>query len=140
MTVPALGIPIHLAQSAATRAEAVSILTWLIVIVGVGVAAAVVGFFIWRAYNRQEDTPLTPATAFTLADLRRLRREGQLSDEEFERARAAIIARTRAGLAPPDDAATEPGEVAPDSPPAEDESADDAGDVCEDDSDKPPVR
>lgn len=121
-----------LAQSAATRDEAVSILTWLIVIVGVGVAAAIVGFFLWRAYTRQDDTPLTPANAFTLADLRQLHREGQLNDEEFERARAAIIARTRAGLAPPEDAVADISDA--DSQPPADDDLD-----PEPDSDKPPA-
>lgn len=87
-----------LAQSAATRQEAVSILVWLIVIVGAGILVAVVGFFIWRAYNRQDESSLSPSTAFTLDDLRQLYRQGQLTDAEYERARTAIIARTRASM------------------------------------------
>lgn len=35
---------------------------------------------------------------FLMSDLRKLRDEGQISDEEFERARAAIIARGKAML------------------------------------------
>lgn len=93
------GYVVHLAQSAATRQEAWSILTGLSLIVAAGVAAAIVGFIIWRRFTRDTEPTVTPDTAFTLADLRRLHREGQLSDEEFERARAAIIAQTRAALA-----------------------------------------
>lgn len=89
-----------LGQSAAARQSAVDILTALIVIVALGVAAAVIGFVIWRRFTRSEDEPATPTTAFTLADLRTLHRQGQLSDEEFERARSAIIARARAAMDP----------------------------------------
>lgn len=45
-----------------------------------------------RAWMRQTDDI---DEGFTLADLRRLHREGQLSDEEFERAQAQIISAVR---------------------------------------------
>lgn len=86
----------------ATKADALGILLSLIVIVGVAVIVAVIGFIFWRRFTREEDPALTRNTAFTLADLRQLHRDGQLSDAEFERARAAIIAQTRAALAPSD--------------------------------------
>ncbi len=107
------------AYQPATRAEAVSILVWLGVIVALAVVAAIVGFVIWRRYTHSDDAGPTRSTAFTLADLRQLHRQGQLSDEEFERARTAIIAQTRAALATDDTT-----DLASDTGPEDDAQAD----------------
>jgi hypothetical protein len=40
----------------------------------------------------------TGATAFSLSDLRRLRAAGQITDAEFDRARSALIAASRAAM------------------------------------------
>ena len=40
---------------------------------------------------------------FTLSDLRQLHREGQLTDQEFKRAKAAYVARGLARVDDPDD-------------------------------------
>jgi hypothetical protein len=44
--------------------------------------------------KRIKDVPASdvPAAGFTLGDLRELHRSGQMTDEEFERARAKIVA------------------------------------------------
>ena len=42
-----------------------------------------------RKWSRRPDESL--GTGFTLADLRQLHRSGQMTDEEFERAKAKII-------------------------------------------------
>lgn len=41
-----------------------------------------------------------PGENFTIADLRELHQQGKISDAEFERGRASIIARSRATLSP----------------------------------------
>ncbi len=50
-----------------------------------------VGVFILRRRLR-DCTPQASAESFSLQDLRQLHREGQLSDEEFERAKAQMVA------------------------------------------------
>ncbi len=75
----------------------VQIMMWIGVILLAAVFLGVVGYILRRRLLSEDDDPAA-AEPFTLSDLRRLHREGQLSDEEFERARAAIIARTRAHL------------------------------------------
>jgi hypothetical protein len=44
-----------------------------------------------------DEQPEAPA-GFTLPDLRQLHKEGKISDEEFERAKARIISATQAAL------------------------------------------
>lgn len=72
------------------------ILFWLAVLLGAAVAVMVVGAVVRRFYR---DEPVPDVTeAFTLSDLRRLHQDGQLSDEEFDRVKAGLIARSRAML------------------------------------------
>jgi hypothetical protein len=58
----------------------------LVLLVGVG---AVVIYFLRRTMSREEGS----VEGFTLHDLRKMHTSGQLSDEEFERAKASIIGR-----------------------------------------------
>ena len=58
----------------------------------------IVGFWaVTRLKRRMADTGTQPGAeaGFTLSDLRRLHREGQMSDEEFERAKAKIVEAAR---------------------------------------------
>ncbi len=84
------------APSEATAAPpAGRILLWLAAIAAL---AAALGFAA-LVIRRRSLAPGPPAIGFTLADLRDMHREGQLSDEEFEAAKAKILGETRAGLA-----------------------------------------
>lgn len=80
-----------MAQTRSGWDSTVDILAWLTGIIVVAAILAVIGMKIYRSYKR-EDSGAAPA--FTLADLRRMHREGQLSDAEFEQAKAAIIGAT----------------------------------------------
>src|SRR3954467_5972991 len=63
------------------------ILLWsggLVVVIVLGMWAAA---HLKRRYQQQSDHP-TAAAGFTLSDLRQLHRSGQMTDEEFERAKA----------------------------------------------------
>ena len=76
---------------------------WMLGLIAVGAVVLVGAAMIaYRHFNRQikaaDDEP------FTLTDLRRMHREGQLTDEEFERAKAVMIARGRALLGDTDSA------------------------------------
>jgi hypothetical protein len=44
-----------------------------------------------RRMKAEDDTPVTPS-GFTLSDLRQMHRSGQLSDEEFARAKEKVVA------------------------------------------------
>lgn len=56
-------------------------------LLGIIIVLAVVVFIIRKLLFREPET----SENFTLADLRRLHREGQLSDEEYETAKIALI-------------------------------------------------
>ncbi|MEM9294715.1 MAG: hypothetical protein AAGA57_02845 [Planctomycetota bacterium] len=64
-----------------------------------GVAAAVVIRKLQKKLGAEEEVGGAPA--FTLGELRRLHREGQLTDQEFARAREAMVASMAPGLAAP---------------------------------------
>ncbi|MEM9020254.1 MAG: SHOCT domain-containing protein [Planctomycetota bacterium] len=69
------------------------ILFWLVVIVIVSVVLGVGAMLLLRRM-RAEQKP-GPSLGFTLADLREMHAQGQLSDREFETAKAKMLARTR---------------------------------------------
>jgi hypothetical protein len=72
-----------------------SIFVWTIALI----AVVLLGFMIvsWaRRRLTKQDESLT--TGFTLSDLRRLHKDGKISTEEFERAKAAIVATSKAAL------------------------------------------
>ena len=48
-----------------------------------------------RQWLKEDDTP-TAGIGFTLSDLRQLHKQGQMTDEEFERAKAKIIGGAKA--------------------------------------------
>jgi hypothetical protein len=69
------------------------ILPWLLVLVGVVIVGTVVIYFVRRSIQNEAGTS---AGGFTLQDLRELHAAGELSDDEYQRARAAMIGRVKA--------------------------------------------
>lgn len=65
-----------------------------IVLVVAAVLITVLAVYRRRMKADTDDTPI-----FTLSDLRRMRDEGQLSDEEFERARSKLVTNTHRKIA-----------------------------------------
>jgi hypothetical protein len=65
---------------------------WLAVLIGAAIAGAIIIALVRRALRDEEDGD---EGGFTLHDLRRMHGEGKLSDEEFARARDAMIAKVR---------------------------------------------
>lgn len=57
-------------------------------------AVLALGLFIWH-YRRRMHQPQEIAQPWTLHDLRQLHAAGQISDEEFDRLKAQIVAGTR---------------------------------------------
>ncbi len=78
-----------IAQSPAAPTRDIYML--LLILIAFVTVASLVGLWLYRRMTRPlEDDQ--PEAGFTLSDLRRLHREGQMSDEEFERARGRLIA------------------------------------------------
>lgn len=69
---------------------------WIMLIVVVVVAVVVALFAGW--IRRKAMMEPGPSIGFTLSDLRDMRAEGQLSEEEFQATKAKILARTKESL------------------------------------------
>ena len=80
-------MPIILAEADSSR-----IVIWSIALLALLVAGWFTVAWVKRWVSASDDGP---ADGFTLSDLRRLHRSGQMSDEEFERAKGAIVDATR---------------------------------------------
>jgi hypothetical protein len=68
------------------------VLPWLILLLGLVIAGGFVIFWVRRSLGASASTS-SADTGFTLHELRELLQKGEISNEEFERARAAIIGR-----------------------------------------------
>jgi hypothetical protein len=64
------------------------IFIWSFILIGAIIVAFVVVMLVRRQYFQAENFP---KEGFTIADLRALRQSGQMSAEEYEKARAALI-------------------------------------------------
>ena len=71
--------------------------TLIVLIVGIGLF--MLATFLFRKKVKEPDE--IPPAGFTLSDLRQLHKSGQMSDEEFERARAKLLAVTKHAAAQP---------------------------------------
>ena len=82
----------HLAAAGTSDAGQLfsEVLPWLLVLIAFVVVGGIVLFLIRRQINAGSSGAVEP---FTLEGLRRLRAEGQITDDEFEKARAALISR-----------------------------------------------
>ena len=79
------------ATKPAPKSTTMDIMFWLMWLV-VGAGALIVLGVIARKIIKGPPDERNTGIAFSISDLRRMHREGQLSDEEFERAKGAIIA------------------------------------------------
>jgi hypothetical protein len=85
--VPDMSIPLLAAEDT----SATEVLLWsaaMLVLLAVGMAFAV---RLKRRMKQVDDAPASMA-GFTLSDLRQMHRAGQLTDEEFDRAKGKIVA------------------------------------------------
>lgn len=74
----------------ATTDPTSSIYVWSLVLIVVAVAGFVLVSWVKKRVNRPDNEPVS--IGFSLADLRELLRKGQLTPEEFERARGRLAA------------------------------------------------
>lgn len=78
-------VPIVLAQSEGSAGQAAM---WALVLMAVVIAGGLVAVFIRK---RARSGAETPALGLTLADLREMKADGRLTEEEFERAKAMVV-------------------------------------------------
>ncbi|MGA2498787.1 MAG: hypothetical protein ABSH20_13675 [Tepidisphaeraceae bacterium] len=76
-----------------TQNTAASIFAWLLVLVAMIVAGFVLVAWVTRRLRASDDSS---SGGFTLSDLREMRRQGRITEEEFERAKVAMLASMRA--------------------------------------------
>ena len=76
------------------------LLPWLIMLLVVAVVGAAGIYLVRRMLQGKHGAP---GEGFTLYELRRMRAAGQLSDEEFERAKAMIIGRVGGSASAPNE-------------------------------------
>jgi hypothetical protein len=67
------------------------IIIWSLILIGVLVAGFAAVAVVKRWLNPSADALNSTNAGFTLSDLRRMHREGEISDLEFEKAKARII-------------------------------------------------
>ena len=67
----------------------VSLLPWLLVLLAIAVGGGILILWIRRSLKTQAEAP----QGFTLEDLRRMHKSGELSDDEFARAKETMLAK-----------------------------------------------
>lgn len=65
-----------------------NVMWWSMVLIGLLLAAFVAVAQVKKRLIRSDDSP---GSGFTLSDLRRLHKEGKMTDEEFEKAKQVIV-------------------------------------------------
>jgi hypothetical protein len=80
--------PVHLLAQPTSERGIGEVLLWAIVLIGTIVALFGV-VALYRKWMNRDDTTTGPG--FTLSDLRRLHKEGKMTAEEFEKAKAILI-------------------------------------------------
>ena|GEM_PF-3345562 len=84
-----------------TPEERVRLLIWLAVLMVI-VIAGFVGIRLFRRMLRDHGTSNKADTGFSLAALREMRDNGEITPEEYERARVKIVAKVKETLLPPE--------------------------------------
>jgi hypothetical protein len=86
---------------AAAKDATGTIVVWSAILI----AAALVGLWVamWVRNYAKSDVPTADGPIFTLHDLKQMRRDGRLNEEEFNRARDKIIAQAGGAEAPPEE-------------------------------------
>jgi Short C-terminal domain len=76
------------------------IIIWSLVLIALIVGGFVGVAVVKKWLNQPADSALGAHAGFTLSDLRRLHRDGEISDAEFEKAKTRIIGATKPSEAP----------------------------------------
>ena len=84
-----------------TSADSVKIVIWSLVLIGILVMAFALVAKVKRRVHDEVDKNPTATAGFTLSDLRQMHRNGIITEDEFEKAKARIVqsAKRKAGVA-----------------------------------------
>jgi hypothetical protein len=85
--------PLHVAPALAQSDGGAGVFVWLGALLVLVIGLFVVVVWVRRRLSPHEDFH---GEGFTLGDLRRMHKAGQLSDEEFEKAKAGMVAAAQA--------------------------------------------
>lgn len=87
-------------QPAPTSEDRAAVLFWCGVLLVAAMALGLIAWFLRRRFGKEDppDASAMTGMGFTLADLRQMRDEGQLSVEEYDYARRKLIAKTRQSM------------------------------------------
>jgi hypothetical protein len=110
------------------QGRATDVISWSLVLVG-GLIAAFVAVAWFRKWMRDDDATGDAVPALTLGDLRELRARGEMTEQEYELARAKVLGQARAmaaGVPDPLGDRARSGADQASSPPAADPPADPA--------------
>jgi hypothetical protein len=81
-------LEIALNLAAAPERDFSSVIVWSLALIGVVVVGLVV---VSKVKKRLQEPDQPVSVGFTLSDLRQLHKSGQMSDEEYERAKAKVV-------------------------------------------------
>ncbi len=88
-----------MAQTAARVHDGSSdIIVWSLILLGILIIGLVVIVRLKKKLTQTDEQ--TAGVGFTLSDLRALHQNGKMTDDEFEKAKAQILAMTRSGVGP----------------------------------------
>ena len=76
--------------------DTTSIIIWSLLLIGLIVAGWLT---VWQVRRRLQRDDTLGNAGFTLSDLRQLHKSGQMTDEEFERAKAKVVEAARKAAA-----------------------------------------
>jgi hypothetical protein len=83
-------VPVMTTMTVLARADIASVIIWSALLIGLLVLGMAWAAKLRRRMKAEDDAPAAPA-GFTLSDLRAMHRQGQLTDEEFERAKEKVV-------------------------------------------------
>jgi hypothetical protein len=84
-----MSFALTVAQTAGKDIPWFDVFVWLSILLGLAIVALVVSLILRQWYRSSSDS--SGAGGFTLQDLREMRDDGRLTEEEFEAARTALI-------------------------------------------------
>jgi uncharacterized membrane protein len=88
---------VWLAQS--EEGSGMELLIWIAALAVLIMVGLLVISLVRKHAVNSDDPPMAGGLGFTLSDMRQMHARGELSDEEFESSKRAIVARGRAALA-----------------------------------------
>ncbi len=107
------------ARNADRLGQLMSATGWVLLVIIAAVVLLLLSLWVKKRFDHRNAPEMAPDVAtggFAVGDLRRMRDSGEISDEEYERARERIVAGARRTLAKEAEAKGDPDRPPPDAP------------------------